>query len=201
MARHKTFTREAIFDVSYTLVVEEGFDKFTARNIAAKMGCSTQPIYLEFDSMAELREAVMDRIKAELAERFAKVYTSDPVIDMALTYIDFALDDSHLYEAVFVDDHFGVDDLKQFAMSAAMNRFEQKADSSAMTTQQKQNVITGVWVVATGIADLMSSQFIDFTRQQQINILRAAMSTFAADETLTGDAGESFINVTLQTAR
>ena len=54
MARKKTITHDQILNAAYDLVVEQGFKSFTARNIAKKMNCSTQPIYLEFKNMAEL---------------------------------------------------------------------------------------------------------------------------------------------------
>ena len=55
MARKKTITHDQILNAAYDLVVEQGFKSFTARNIAKKMNCSTQPIYLEFKNMAELK--------------------------------------------------------------------------------------------------------------------------------------------------
>ena len=71
MARKKTITHDQILNAAYDLVVEQGFKSFTARNIAKKMNCSTQPIYLEFKNMAELKQAVMDRIKELLALKMA----------------------------------------------------------------------------------------------------------------------------------
>ncbi len=45
MARKKPLRKEQILTVAYEVVATEGFSKFTARNIANKMKCSTQPIY------------------------------------------------------------------------------------------------------------------------------------------------------------
>lgn len=193
MARHKSITRDQILNAAYKLVVAEGFSKFTARNIAAQIGCSTQPIYLEFDNMAELRNAIMDRIKAELTEKFDKVYTHDPIIDMALTYIDFALENHNLYQAVFVEDHFGVDDMRQFAISAALNRFESREEAKNLSATQKNNIITGLWIVATGIADLMTSGFVSMSHAQMIDILQTVINVFIENGSLSGHAGEDII--------
>nr|WP_225353474.1 TetR/AcrR family transcriptional regulator [Lacticaseibacillus thailandensis] len=151
MARKKTITRDHILNAAYNLVIAEDFKKFTARNIAASMGCSTQPIYLEFANMADLRQAVVDRIKSELTERFQRTYTDDPLIDMALTYIDFAIENNSLYQSVFVEDHLGVDDMRQFAMSAALKRLNKYDSVKQLTESQKNNVITGAWIVLQGL--------------------------------------------------
>lgn len=58
MARKKTITRDQILKAAYEVVATEGFTRFTARNIAAKMKCSTQPIYLEFKNMDDLKKCI-----------------------------------------------------------------------------------------------------------------------------------------------
>ena len=53
--RRKVYTREHILKAAYELINREGFGNFTARNIAKHMGISTQPIYLEFENMQDLK--------------------------------------------------------------------------------------------------------------------------------------------------
>lgn len=62
MARKKTITREQILAAAYEVAATDGFTRFTARNIANKMNCSTQPIYLEFKNMDDLRQALFEQI-------------------------------------------------------------------------------------------------------------------------------------------
>ena len=45
--------------------------------------------------MAELKQAVMDRIKELLSLKMAKHFTNDPVVDLGLAYINFALKIGH----------------------------------------------------------------------------------------------------------
>ncbi|WP_049218827.1 TetR/AcrR family transcriptional regulator, partial [Enterococcus avium] len=53
--RRKVYTKDQILKAAYEVVENEGFSGFTARNIAKKMGISTQPIYLEFKNMSDLK--------------------------------------------------------------------------------------------------------------------------------------------------
>lgn len=198
MARHKTITRNQILESAYGLVIEQGFKRFTARNIAATIGCSTQPIYLEFSNMAELREAVLSRIKEELTDKFDKVYTSDPVIDLALTYIDFAIEHQHLYQAVFVQDHFGVDNMRAFVIAAAMRRINNHEQLSKLTDAQKSNLVTGLWIAATGIADLMTSNFISMSHAQMVDILRNVVTELVENDNLQHHNGEDIIAMAAQ---
>ena len=45
----KKFQREDIIRTAYELVKSEGMGEMNARRIAKELGCSTQPIYHNFD--------------------------------------------------------------------------------------------------------------------------------------------------------
>ena len=51
MARKATVTENMILDNAFALMREEGFEQVTARKLAAKVGCSTQPIFRLYENM------------------------------------------------------------------------------------------------------------------------------------------------------
>ncbi|MCX2455478.1 TetR/AcrR family transcriptional regulator [Lacticaseibacillus nasuensis] len=196
MARRKTITREMILDAAYGLVVEEGFTHFTARGIAKRMGCSTQPLYLEFQSMGDLKQAVMDEIKNALSVALSRRFTDDPIVDLGLAYIYFALEHRPLYRAVFIEDHFGVDEMREFAITAALKRIADYSPAVPLSDDQRRNTITGLWIVATGIANLMAPGFITVTRAQMIDILRAVIHDFIVNGRFSAAAKPVSFNLT-----
>ena len=62
MVRTQRVQRSHIIDGAYQLIINEGFKKFHARNIAKHIACSTQPIYREFANLAELKSVLTNRI-------------------------------------------------------------------------------------------------------------------------------------------
>ncbi len=58
IVRTQKFHREDLLKGAYEVVVTEGFSQFKARKIAAKINCSTQPIYREFETIDDFKEAV-----------------------------------------------------------------------------------------------------------------------------------------------
>ena len=100
MPRKKTITREQILKAAHEVVASEGFSKFTARNIATKMKCSTQPIYLEFKNMDDLKQTLIQDIFDYLStEVFTREVTGNKLVDFGLNYIDFATSEKRLYRA------------------------------------------------------------------------------------------------------
>ena len=64
--RRKVYTKDQILKAAHEVVLESGFEKFTARNVAKKMGISTQPIYLEFKNMEDLKRTLLQKIQTDL---------------------------------------------------------------------------------------------------------------------------------------
>lgn len=57
----KKVSKEAIIDAAVDILREEGALAINARSVAKKLGCSTQPIYLSFQNMDELKAAMTQR--------------------------------------------------------------------------------------------------------------------------------------------
>ena len=91
MARRKEISKDKILDTAYKMAVKDGLEGLTARSIAKAGHFSTQPLYLEFDNMGDLRAQVLKRISKELrTSTLQQKYTGEPLIDLDLSYIDFA---------------------------------------------------------------------------------------------------------------
>ena len=58
MARKETITVARILETAFAMTREEGFANVTARKVAARAGCSTQPIFRTYKNMEELWSAV-----------------------------------------------------------------------------------------------------------------------------------------------
>ena len=53
-------SRDQIVSAALDIVRRQGFDALNARSIAAELGCSTQPIFSNFDSMEDMELAVVE---------------------------------------------------------------------------------------------------------------------------------------------
>ena len=54
-------SRDMIIEAAYEIVRESGEENMNARNIAEKLGCSTQPVLYAFKTMDEIRENVYQK--------------------------------------------------------------------------------------------------------------------------------------------
>ena len=89
-------TKEEIIEAALRIVRESGDEALNARNVAAALGCSTQPVFSNFPSMVELRLAVVERadmlyesyIKEEIESEKYPAYKAS-----GMAYIRFAVEE------------------------------------------------------------------------------------------------------------
>ncbi|KAF1297532.1 hypothetical protein BAU15_07400 [Enterococcus sp. JM4C] len=86
--RGKVFTAAFILDGAYKLATEEGISAVTARGLSREMGISTQPIYMEFKNINNLRTAVYEMILEHIeTEYFSKNATPFDFMNNFYRYI------------------------------------------------------------------------------------------------------------------
>ena len=107
MARKEMITIDKILDTAFAMTREEGFANVTARRVAAKAGCSTQPIFRVYKNMEELWDAVYERAAAYFLDYYSLYPRTGktPFANLGMAYIAFAREERHLFELLFVSDN------------------------------------------------------------------------------------------------
>lgn len=103
MARKETITKKDILNAAFEMASEEGFEHVTARTLAAKAGCSTQPIFRVYKNMEALGAELFDEVIAYFEayyEKFPKK-SETPFANLGLAYICFAQDNPKLFQLLF----------------------------------------------------------------------------------------------------
>ncbi len=106
MPRKETITRDYLVDTAFLLAKQEGVENVTARKLAAKAGCSTQPIFRLYDGMDELLKDVFDRGCAYFSFFCSKQHQGhkEPFVDLGLIYIKFAIEEPNLFKMLFLSE-------------------------------------------------------------------------------------------------
>ncbi len=183
MARKKTITRDQILNAAYQLVATEGFSKFTARNIANKMKCSTQPIYLEFQNMDDLKDQLYEKIQAYLAnDVFSKEHTGDFIVDLTLNYVQFAVKEKILYRALYVEEHGGGTRMSEFSYAYFMEELKKVPDLKRLSEPKKEKLMFDTWIMASGIASLSSGHLIELNEQEIIEKVQRMVSNILLEK-------------------
>ncbi len=97
------FQREEIVGAAAAIVREQGYDALTAREVAAKLGVSTRPIFTYFDTMEQLRAEVCSYAKRRYLEYIERGLTAPiPNLGVGQQYIRFAREEPELFRLLFL---------------------------------------------------------------------------------------------------
>ena len=104
MARKESITRQMILDTAFEMAREEGLANITARHVAERANCSTQPIFRSFASMDELTDEVYQRAVAFFQNYYAVYPRLErmPFCNLGMAYLAFAREEKELFRMLFV---------------------------------------------------------------------------------------------------
>ena len=174
MARKKEISRDKILDVAYKMAVKDGIKGLTARSIAKTGHFSTQPLYLEFNNMNDLREQVLKKILDDLRTKtLQQSYTGDALIDLDLSYIEFAQKHVNLFRAMFVDGKFGSKVISDTLMDLGTEKFKEQYPDTQYDEDRVRDIVIANWISTNGMAALVVNKIATFNQTQIINVLNA----------------------------
>ena len=114
MPKKPTTTKEDMIEGAFRLVREQGHEALTARNLAAFLGCSTQPIMYRFPNLDIRKDLTYRR-----ADAFHREYllAGWDLLEIGLRYIRFAQEEPQLFRFLFQSGRFAGFSLEELIRS------------------------------------------------------------------------------------
>lgn len=104
---HHPDLESALVEAAARTIAEDGVDALTLRGVGARLGVSRTALYRHFeDKAALLARVALDgfrrfRQALEAAVRQARAQDGDPIAEMAIAYVAFALENQSHYQVMF----------------------------------------------------------------------------------------------------
>ncbi|MBE5847122.1 MAG: TetR/AcrR family transcriptional regulator [Lachnospiraceae bacterium] len=180
MARKATVTKEMILDSAFALMKEEGFEQVTARKLAAKAGCSTQPIFRLYENMEQLIGDVYEMAGKDFDDFYA-AYPKDnstPFVNLGMAYIRFAATRQNVFRLLFMSSFRG--DRSMYDLlnrsSGAIGMEITKAKDAGV--QRPTDLFMQMWIFIHGAACMSLTGDFDLSEEETLNLLKNAYHSF-----------------------
>ena len=163
MPAKKQITKAIILEKSFYYVRRKGIDALNMRDVAKECKCSTQPIYLAYKGIDELKQDIAQRAYEEFNNCLLKEIKSGKYPEykaIGIGYIRFAIEERELFKYLFMrnrsKDKGGVE----------QNSF----DGAIMTIMKnyglyKDDAVTlhaEMWIFVHGIATMIATDYLDW---------------------------------------
>ena len=164
MPRKPTTTKEAMIEGAFQMIREKGHAFLTVRNLAAFLGCSTQPIMYHFPTMEQLKRVVYSQ-----ADRFHTDYLmrssgkNDPLLEIGLNYIRFAIEEPHLFRFLFQSGYAAENNLLEMIDSEALVPIlSAMQEGVGLDTEKTREVFLTVALFAHGYASIIANNALEY---------------------------------------
>lgn len=171
MPRKQTITKEMIQKSALELAREEGLEAVTARRVAAKAGCSTQPIFKLYENMDDLVRDVI-RLAGEFFAEYYEAAPKDspvPFVDLGLTYIRFAKEHEKLFTILFASHCEREVSTYEFINGGdKMYVLKELKKIQGIPAQKAGAVFSNFWTFANGLACMVLNGDYDLSDDEAI---------------------------------
>lgn len=180
MARKISITKEMLIQNAFEAAREEGLMQVTARKLAAKVGCSTQPIFRVYGSMEEVYDEVYQCAVAYFSD-FYGGYQGDsrtPFVNLGMAYIGFAAKEPQLFRMLFMETKrcgvtlFGILNGKTNELHREIARAKEDG------AKDPGNIFMKMWIFIHGAACMMMTGDYDLSKQETEALLEASYQSF-----------------------
>lgn len=90
MAPKNKFSKQQIIDAAFHIAKTEGMDSITIRKVADQLGSSIAPIYVNFNDVQELKQAVVKKVVDVSHRLLEENNTGNPFSDIGVASLQFA---------------------------------------------------------------------------------------------------------------
>ena len=107
MGRKSTVTKEMILEAAYQILEEEGYGSVNIKTVAARVGCSTQPISWHFGNMGELRKSLFEyclhKMWDGIEEKMTRLEPAEMFYETGKNYLSIAYDHGNVFRFLHLD--------------------------------------------------------------------------------------------------
>lgn len=165
------YTKDQITDAAIEVVRKIGSESLNARAIAKQLGCSTQPIFREFENMAELKSAVLQRA-GKIYGRYLTEHSKDagkPYKAAGTAYIQFAEEEKQLFRLLFMRDRSAKEyDQRDETIEPYLDGI---SASLGITKKEAYDFHVRMWIYTHGMATMAATGYLVFTEEQVSELL------------------------------
>ena len=158
--------KEKILNAAFDLTRERGIEALTAKAVAEKAGCSTQPVFWYYENMETLKKDVFKRGLALFGERLRAQRTDckSAYMGAGLNYIEFAAEEKGIFRLLFMSDFGGADRVrsepeKDYILSVI-------EFSDGVTGAAAEEIYKEMWLFSHGIAAMIVTGTAKFSDEE-----------------------------------
>ncbi|WP_432628286.1 TetR/AcrR family transcriptional regulator [Brotaphodocola sp.] len=184
MPAKKLITREMILNAALKLLRERGFEAVNIKELAKELKCSTQPVYLSFTGMDELREELIPLAVKEFEEIMRNDSEKNEIRLYDMEYIHFAKREPKLFCFLFMRAN-AFAEIKRRLLPIIEQSVTEFMEIYQISHEQADDLHDHLWMHAHGIASMIATDFCDWDLEKVHRMIEECKTAFAGQYGVT----------------
>lgn len=165
MPAKKQITKGMILSAALKLLKEKGYEAVNIKRLAEELGCSTQPVYLSFSGMDDLRKELIPLAIGQF-ETYMKNGSKAGVISLyGRNYIHFAKEEPRLFRFLFMRSNAFLE-IKQALLPIIERSVEELMGIYHISYEEADILHDQLWMHTHGIASMIATNFCDWNMEK-----------------------------------
>jgi AcrR family transcriptional regulator len=180
MARKESITKQDILNAAFEMTREDGVTQVSARNLAARAGCSTQPIFRVYKNMEELSEEIFQKA-IEFFEAYYEAFSKKnetPFVNLGLAYIRFAQEEQQLFRLLFLSENRYGKGLYDILNGESGVMIKEINNAKFYGCKNPSEIFMKMWILIHGCACMSLTGDYDLQEGDTIKLLEESYGSF-----------------------
>lgn len=177
MPAKKQVTKDMILKAAMTLLKQDGYEAVTIKTLAKELKCSTQPVYLSFSGMEELREELIPLAVKEFEDTMKKDSRDGQLRLYEMEYIHFARQEPRLFYFLFMRSN-AFEEIKRMLLPIIEKSVEELMKNYAISHEEADTLHDHLWMHAHGIASMIATDFCNWDMEKVSRMLTECKLAF-----------------------
>lgn len=181
MARKEKFNKETIVLLGAKFVKEMGIEKLNSRNLAKYMGCSTQPLFRNYENLNEYKKELKIKMKEQYNQFINNIIDkNDHLLTISYAYALYAKNEPNIFRALFITELAGTRTVAQ-VINSEWNRetIEATVKQYDMSLSNAECLYRDVRFYTHGIATQLCCKSIALKDEEIYELIKNVINKFS----------------------
>ncbi|MFD1412283.1 TetR/AcrR family transcriptional regulator [Oceanobacillus jeddahense] len=179
MAPKNKFSKEQIVDAAFHIAKTDGMDSITIRKVADQLGSSIAPIYVNFNDVQELKQAVVKKVVNVSHHLLNENNTGNPFSDIGVTSLQFAKMYPVLFRDFVMKQNDYLLDYDQEMENSLVTHMKKDSELEDFTDEELQTILFKMRAFQMGISVMVANGL--FPEKVGIEKMKEMLDSVAED--------------------
>ncbi|MEH7238558.1 TetR/AcrR family transcriptional regulator [Bacillus sp. JJ1562] len=173
MAPKKKFSKQQIIEAAFEIAKKEGMSNITIRKVADHLGSSIAPIYVNFNNVDELAEAVMQKVFELSYQLLSEENSGKPFHDIGVASLRFAKEYPVLFRDFVMNQNNYTQNYNQDMGQGLVEQMKGDEDLEAFSDEELMTILLKMRIFTTGLSIMVASGMLpeEFNEEMGVELL------------------------------